>query len=150
MESRMPNPAYLNPAATKAILGLVDAVQDQGVPEATMELVHLRTSQINGCSWCLEYGMQNARKAGETDERLVTLPGWRDAPYFTDGERAALALAESMTRLADTSDPVPNDVWAAATKLYDERALGALVIWIATTNFFNRINVTTRQVAGSR
>lgn len=150
MEPRMTNPARLNPAAATAIQSLVGSVQGKGVPEATMELVHLRVSQINGCSWCLEYGLQAARKAGETDERLVTLAGWRDAPVFSDDERAALALAECMTRFADRSNPVPDDVWEQAVAHFDEQALAALVLWIATTNLFNRINVTTKQVAGSR
>lgn len=106
-------------------------------------------SQINGCSWCLNSGLQNAKKSGETDERLITLAGWRDAPYFTDDERAALLLAEHMTRLADSSDPVPDAVWDQVADLYDEKALAALITWIGMTNLFNRFNVTTRQVAGT-
>ena len=150
MEPRMTNPAgLLDQSATKGIFAVVNAVHAQGVPEATLELVHLRVSQINGCSWCLNYGLQNAKKAGESDERLMTLAGWRDAPYFTEDERAALLLAEHMTRLADSLDPVPDVVWDEVADRYDEKALAALVLWIATTNLFNRINVTTRQVAGT-
>jgi AhpD family alkylhydroperoxidase len=146
----MTNPAgLLDPSATKGILALAAAVHGQGVSEATLELVHLRVSQINGCSWCLSYGAKNAAKAGETTERLMTIAGWRDAPYFTDEERAALLLAEHMTRLADNLDPVPDAVWDDVAARYDEKALAALVSWIALTNLFNRINVTTRQVAGT-
>ncbi|MBB2894716.1 carboxymuconolactone decarboxylase family protein [Flexivirga oryzae] len=146
----MTNPAgLLDESATKGILAVVNAVHGQGVPDETLELVHLRVSQINGCSWCLNYGMRSARKAGESDERLMTLAGWRDAPYFTDDERAALLLAEHMTRIADSLDPVPDAVWDEVADRYDEKALAALVLWISTTNLFNRINVTTRQVAGT-
>ncbi|GAB3484811.1 carboxymuconolactone decarboxylase family protein [Flexivirga sp.] len=151
MEPRMTNPAQLlDPSGIKGIYALVAAVRGAGVPEATLELVHLRVSQINGCSWCLQYGLESAKKAGESDERLISLAGWRDAPYFTDDERAALLLAEHMTRIADSLDPVPDAVWDEVADHYDETALAALVTWIATTNLFNRINVTTRQVAGTR
>ncbi|GGB28343.1 alkyl hydroperoxide reductase AhpD [Flexivirga endophytica] len=151
MEPRMTNPAYLlDPSGIKGIQALAASVHGQGVPDATLELVHLRVSQINGCSWCLQYGMENAKKAGESDERLISIAGWRDAPYFTDDERAALLLAEHMTRIADSLDPVPDAVWDEVADRYDEKALAALVAWIATTNLFNRINVTTRQLAGTR
>ena len=86
---------------------------------------------------------------GETDERLFAVSAWREAPYFDDAERAALALAEAVTRLSDRADPVPDEVWAEAAKHYDDRALAGLVLWIATTNLFNRFNVATRQVAGA-
>lgn len=151
MEPRMTNPAYLlDQSGVKGIYALVAATKGQGVPDATLELVHLRVSQINGCSWCLQYGLENAKKAGESDERLISLAGWRDAPYYNDDERAALLLAEHMTRIADSLDPVPDAVWDEVADRYDEKALAALVTWIATTNLFNRINVTTRQVAGTR
>ncbi len=88
-------------------------------------------------------------RAGESDERLSAVAAWRDAPYFTDAERAALALTEAATRLSDRSDPVPDEVWGEAARHYDEPALAALILSIATTNVFNRLNVTTRQVAGA-
>jgi len=110
--------------------------------------VHLRVSQINGCGPCVNAGSVAAKEAGETDERLFTVAAWREAPYFTDADRAALALAEAVTRLADRADPVPDHIWDEAARHYDEKALAALVLRIATTNVFNRLNVTTRQVAG--
>ena len=119
------------------------------MPVTTLELVHLRASQINGCSFCVDLGAHNLKKAGETDERLFAVAAWREAPYFTDAERAALALAEAVTRLADQADPVPDAVWNEAARHYDEKGLAALVLMIATTNLFNRVNVTTRQPAGS-
>lgn len=150
IQPRMGNPAMILPGALKAIRALIAATKEGGVPEATLELVHLRASQINGCSFCVDLGMRSARKAGETDERLFAVAAWREAPYFTDAERAALALAEAATRLSDRADPVPDEIWDEAARHYDERALAALVLWIATTNLFNRTNVTTRQPAGAR
>jgi alkylhydroperoxidase family enzyme len=88
------------------------------------------------------------KDAGEPDERIFTVAAWREAPYFTDAERAALALVEAATRLADRSDPVPDEIWDEAARHYDEPALGALVISIAAINAWNRINATTRQVTG--
>ena len=120
-----------------------------GVPEATLGLVHLRASQINGCSVCVESGTCHVKKAGETDERLCAVAAWREAPYFSEAERAALALTEAVTRLSDQADPVPDAIWEEAARHYDEPALAALILAIATTNLFNRLNVTTRQVPGT-
>ena len=119
------------------------------MPAATLGLVHLRASQINGCSFCVNSGSKHAKEAGETDERLWAVAAWRESPYFDDAERAALALTESVTRLSDRADPVPDAIWDEAARHYDERQLAALVLWIATTNVFNRVNVATRQPAGS-
>jgi AhpD family alkylhydroperoxidase len=149
VQARISNPATLLPGATPAVQALLEATRAGGVPPATLELVHLRASQINGCSFCVDSGARHARQAGETDERLFAVAAWREAPYFTDAERAALALAEAVTRLADRSDPVPDAVWDEAARHYDERGLAALVLMIATTNLFNRVNVAVRQVAGS-
>jgi AhpD family alkylhydroperoxidase len=149
MQHRMKNPAMIIPDAWKAIEALTKASHQGGVPEATLALVHLRASQINGCSACCQSGTAHARKAGETDDRLATVAAWREAPYFTDAERAALALTEAVTRLADRPDPVPDEIWDEAAKHYDERALAALLLSIAITNTYNRLNVPTRQVAGA-
>ncbi|MGH3857604.1 MAG: carboxymuconolactone decarboxylase family protein [Pseudonocardiaceae bacterium] len=149
MQARMSNPAMILPDAMQAIQFLNSATEKGGVPPPTLGLVHLRASQINGCSACVDSGTRGARKAGETDERLFAVAAWRDAPYFTDAERAALALTEAVTRLSDQTDPVPDEIWEEAARHYDEPALAALILAIATTNFFNRLNVTTRQVAGA-
>jgi AhpD family alkylhydroperoxidase len=149
MEARMTNPAMVVPGAKEPIQALFKAVHRGGADPATLELVHLRVSQINGCSACLDAGARSARKAGETDERLATVAAWREAPYFTDAERAALALAEAATRLADRPDPVPDEIWDAAADHYDEKQLAAIVLMIAVANLFNRLNATTRQVAGA-
>src|SRR6185312_13301664 len=149
MQARLNNPATLIPEATQGIQTLLAGVGKAGVPWTTLHLVHLRASQINGCAFCVDSGARHAKQAGETDERLLAVSVWRDAPYYSDAERAALALAEAATRLADRSDPVPDAVWQEAARHYDERQLAALVLWTATTNLFNRINVTTRQPAGA-
>ncbi|MET8120607.1 carboxymuconolactone decarboxylase family protein [Micromonospora sp. NPDC005189] len=147
IEPRIQNPANLLPDAVKAINLLYKAANSAGVPGSTLELVHLRASQINGCSACVDSGARSARQAGETEERLFAVAVWRETPYFTEAERAALALAEAATRLADRADAVPDDVWAEAARHFGEKELAAIVLWVATTNFFNRINATTRQPA---
>jgi AhpD family alkylhydroperoxidase len=124
------------------------AASEAHLPQTTMELVNLRASQINGCAVCLDMHTRGAKKAGETDERLFTVSAWRDAPYFTDAERAALALTEVGTRLADQSEPVPDAVFDEAAKHYDEPALAALIVCIAAINPWNRLNVITGQQAG--
>ncbi|NGO06802.1 carboxymuconolactone decarboxylase family protein [Streptomyces sp. HC44] len=150
MQARMKNPAMILPDAMQAVQGLFKAVHKGGVPQQTMELVHLRASQINGCSTCVYGGNHSARKAGVTDERLWTVAAWREAPYFSDAERAALALAEAMTRLGDRSgEAVPDELWDEVADHYDEQQVAALVLWIATTNFFNRINATIKEPAGA-
>lgn len=149
MTARMNNPANLLPGSTDGIQAIIKAAYGAGVPRATMELTHLRASQINGCSPCVYAGSMSAKKGGETDERLFAVAAWRETDLFTDAERAALALSESMTRLADRADPVPDDVWDGAAKHFDEKQLAGLVLWVATTNLFNRMNATTRQLAGA-
>src|SRR3989442_11041300 len=148
MQARMSNPATILPDATHAIQALLKATRKGGVPSATLELVHLRASQINGCSFCVDSGARSAKKAGETDDRIFAVAAWREAPYFTEAERAALALTEAVTRLADRADPVPDEIWDEAARHYDEPALAGLVLAIANINVWNRFNVATRQVAG--
>src|SRR5881227_1585902 len=145
MQARMSNPAMILPDAMNGIQALLRATRQGGVPSATLELVHLRASQINGCSFCVDSGARSAKKAGETDERLFAVAAWRETPYFTDAERAALALAEAVTRLADRSDPVPDEIWEEATRHYDEKGLAAIILMIAMTNLFNRVNITVKQ-----
>jgi AhpD family alkylhydroperoxidase len=133
----------------KPIQALFRATKQGGVPDATLELVHLRVSQINGCGACVDSGARSAKKNGETDERLFAVAAWRETPYFDDAERSALALAEAVTRLADHEDPVPDATWDEAARHHDEKQLAAIVLMIAVTNLFNRLNRTTRQIAGA-
>ncbi|WP_263416614.1 carboxymuconolactone decarboxylase family protein [Terriglobus albidus] len=148
MQARMKNPAMVVPEAMQALMALSAATKNGAVPEKTLGLMHLRASQINGCGVCLDMHARIARHEGETDERMFAVAAWREAPYFTDAERAALALTEAATRLSDRSDPVPDAVWNEAAKHYDEKALAVLVLQIALINVWNRLNVTTRQIAG--
>jgi AhpD family alkylhydroperoxidase len=149
VQPRMKNPAMIIPDAMQAILALHSATAQGGVPPTTLGLAHLRASQINGCDACMQAGVCHARNGGESDERLSAVADWRNARCFTDAERAALALTEAVTRLSDQADPVPDAIWNDATRYYDEPALAALILSIATTNVFNRLNVTTRQLPGS-
>ncbi|MFY9928965.1 MAG: carboxymuconolactone decarboxylase family protein [Streptosporangiaceae bacterium] len=146
---RLANPAMLVPGAMDAILNLAAITRQTSLPATTSQLVHLRASQINGCSVCVELGWREGRKAGETDERLFAVSAWRESPHFTAAERTALALAEAATRLADRPDPVPDEIWDEAARHYDDEGLAALVLVIGVTNLFNRLNATTRQTAGA-
>lgn len=125
MTTRMSNPAGILPEAVAGIRSLIEAAEGSGLPRATMDLVHLRASQINGCSPCVYAGAISAKKAGESDERLFAVAAWRETGLFSDAERAALALAESMTRLADRPDPVPEAVWNEAAAHFEENSLPA-------------------------
>jgi AhpD family alkylhydroperoxidase len=149
MEARMTHPVILVPAAMKALQLYSHAADGLGVSAETLELVHLRASQINGCSVCAEMHSTNLKKEGMSDQRLFTVAAWRDTSYFTDAERAALALTEAVTRVADRGDPVPDEVWAEAARHYDEQGLSALLIAITSINVWNRLNAATRQVAGA-
>ena len=148
VQARMNHPAFAVPGAFEALQALSKAINNTGISPKTLELIALRASQINGCGVCAVQHPRIARKLGETDDRLFAAAAWRDAPYFTDAERAALALSEAATRISDRTDPVPDEIWHEATRHYDETELAALVLAIANINVWNRLNVTTRQVAG--
>src|SRR5438046_9197715 len=148
MQARMSHPAMTVPGAMQALIALAASAKQAGVPPRTLELVHLRASQINGCSVCVHMHARDLKKAGETEERVFSVAAWRDTPYFTDAERAALALAEAVTRLSDRPDPVPDDIWDEAARHYDDLSLSALLISIASVNVWNRLNAATKQLAG--
>ena len=152
MRLRITNPALSVPGVLDALQALSQAANEAanqaGLPRSTVELVSLRASQINGCAVCLDMHTRGLKRAGEADERLFTLAAWPEAPYFTDAERAALALTQAATRLSDRADPVPDEIWNEAAKHYEEPALAALVVCIAAINAWNRLNVTTGQTAG--
>jgi AhpD family alkylhydroperoxidase len=148
MQARMTSIAVLVPDALKALTAFSASAENAGVPETTATLVRLRASQVNGCSVCTEMHSRDMKKAGESDERVFAVAAWRDSPCFTDAERAALALTEAATRLADRPDPVPDEVWHEAAEYYDERALACLIVEIAAINAFNRLSVPTRQPSG--
>lgn len=149
MEARMKNPIYLLPSMMKGVGGLTEAVKEGGLPRGLQELVALRVSQINGCSGCVHGHVHHLVKAGESTERIAAVAAWREAPFFTDAERAALALAERATRLADRSGPaVPDELWDEVADHFDERQLASLILGISLTNLFNRLNTTIQEPAG--
>jgi AhpD family alkylhydroperoxidase len=147
MESRMKGSN--NPDVFTAIKHLHKAIAAGGVDPKVLSLVHLRASQINSCSACVYAGIASAKKAGETDERLHNTVAWREAPFYSDAERAALALTEAATRLQDGAEGVTDEIWAEANKHFTEDELGAIILEIAMTNFFNRINRTVKEPAGN-
>ena len=149
MQARMTNPAMVLPDAMKALLALGKAAQSGTVPETTHKLIHLRVSQINGCGLCVDMHARELKDAGEKDERIWGVGAWRESPYFSTAERAALALAECVTRLADRPDAVPDAVWDDAADHYEEKELSSLLFSIAAINVWNRLNAATRQPAGS-
>ena len=149
LQARMSNPALFVPGALQTLLALDKSTHNADLPDVTRKLVHLRASQINGCGVCVDMHARELKLAGEPDERIFAIGAWRDTVYFSDAERAALALAEAVTRVADRSDPVPDDVWNEAARYYDERALSALLIAIAGINVWNRLNCATRQVTSA-
>lgn len=148
MQPRIKSPAFTLPGARDAILSIVRTTEDCGVPRTTLELVNVRVGQINGCSICVDMHSRMLRRLGETDARIFALSAWRETDYYTDSERAALALAEAATRLSDRADAVPDEIWEEAARHFPERALSGLVMSIAVANLWNRLNVTTRQVSG--
>ena len=148
VQARIPHPAFAVPKAMDALQALGKAVQRTGLSPRLLELLHLRASQINGCGVCVVQHPKIARKLGETDDRIFAVAAWREAPFYTDAERAALALTEAVTRMSDTADPVPDAIWDEAARHYDEQELAGLVMAIASINVWNRLNVATRQPAG--
>jgi AhpD family alkylhydroperoxidase len=148
MEPRIKSPAVTLPGARDAILTIVKAAECCDVPRTTLELVNVRVGQINGCSVCVDMHSRVLKKLGEGDTRIFALAAWREAPYYTDAERAALALAEATTRLSDRADAVPDEVWKEASRHFNDLQLSGLVMSIAVANLWNRLNAATRQVSG--
>ena len=148
MHARIDSPALTVPGALEALQGLGNAVRQSGLPETTRYLVDLRASQINSCSICVDIHSRELRLAGERDARIFSVAAWREAPYYTDAERAALALTEAATRLADRPEAISDELWDEAARHYDERQLAGLVLAISAINTWNRINAATRQISG--
>ncbi|SEK55392.1 carboxymuconolactone decarboxylase family protein [Nonomuraea pusilla] len=146
MEARMKSRA--NADVMTGIQHLYKGIHAGGVDPRLLALIHLRVSQINGCSPCVFAGVAAARQHGETDERLHNVVAWRETPFFTEAERAALALAEAATRIQDGAPGVTDEIWDAAAAHFDEKQLSTINLEIALTNFFNRINRTIREQAG--
>ena len=146
MQPRM-DISKIAPEAYRAMLGLEKYLAASPLPKMTLDLVKLRVSQLNGCAYCVDMHSHDLKALGEPDERLFAVVTWREAPFFTPAERAALALAEEATRLGQHG--VSDEVWAEAAAQYDEHTLAALVTAIATINAWNRFGVTLQLVPGS-
>lgn len=149
MQARIKHPVVLFPDALQALQELGEVVEKSGLPPRTVQLVHLRASQVNGCSTCVYGGVLILHKAGESDERIATVAAWRDTIYFSDAERAALALTEAVTNLDGHAEPVSDELWNEAARHYDESQLAALVLAVANINVWNRLNIATKQIAGA-
>jgi AhpD family alkylhydroperoxidase len=149
MQPRMNHPVFVLPDAMKALYALHSSTKVPGLPESTVHLIEVRASQINGCGPCVDIHSHQLKRAGESDERIFAVGAWRDTAYYSDAERAALALAEAVTRVNDRPDPVPDEIWNEAARHYDERALAALLVAIASINVWNRLNCATRQVTNT-
>ena len=134
------------PEAYRAMSGLQQFVASSGIEHALLHLVYLRASYINGCAYCVDMHTKDARAAGETEQRLYAVPVWRETPFFTPRERAALAYAEAVTRIGDAG--VPDDVYAEAREHFDDAALVALTMAIITINGWNRLSVSFRTEVG--
>jgi AhpD family alkylhydroperoxidase len=144
----MKNPTAVLPDALHAMRALGKSAHGGGLPPVTIMLVHLRASQINGCTFCVDMHARELREAGESDERIFAVAAWRDAPFYSDQERAALEMTEAVTRIADKGDPVPDELWERVSAQFDENQMAALLLAIATINVWNRLNVPTRQPPG--
>lgn len=134
----------VSPKAEHAVLGMESYVRSSGLDPGLYELVKIRASQINGCAFCLDMHNRDARKRGESQQRLDVVSAWREVPtWFSARERAALAFTEAVTRISD--DGVSDEVWEAAAAQFSEDDLAALLMAVATINVWNRIAVTTHQ-----
>lgn len=148
MQSRMKSPVQILPNAMEGMQMLAKAAEAAGLTPQLRELLNLRASQINGCAVCVDMHSRALVKMGERPERVFAVAAWRETPYYTDAERAALALTEAVTRIADRPDPVPDDIWNEAARHYSESVLAAIVMSIGVINVWNRLNAATRQVTG--
>ena len=146
MNPRLDNTKYLNSGMARAMLNLSSEVE-AAIERPLFELVKIRASQINGCAYCLDMHTKDARLAGETEQRIYALNAWRETPFFTDRERAALEWTEAVTRVAETH--VPDDVHARVAAQFDEAELVALTFAVVVINGWNRLAVSFRPPVGS-
>ncbi|WP_243063346.1 carboxymuconolactone decarboxylase family protein [Humibacter sp. RRB41] len=150
-KARMPHPAFLLDGGMDALTAMNRVAASADIQPAILHLVTLRASQINGCSWCtVEHTRELREDDGASDERIAAVASWREAPYFTARERAALAFTEAVTRIADRPDPVSDELWSEVSALFSNREISALLFSIGTINVWNRINAAIRQPAGRR
>jgi AhpD family alkylhydroperoxidase len=149
MQSRMTNPVFILPEAMQAMFALNKPTEDR-LPLKLRKLVHLRASQINGCSVCVDMHAKELQRDDVPLEHIFAVAAWRDTPYFSDAERAALELTENLTRLADQTDPVPDAIWEKVTRHFSQPEIAALLVSIALINSWNRFNVAVRMTVGEK
>lgn len=149
MSSRMINPVFILPEAMQAMFALNKPTEDK-LPLRLRKLVHLRASQINGCSVCVDMHAKELQRDGVPLEHIFAVAAWRDTPYFSEAECAVLELTEELTRLADRSDPVPDAVWEKVTRHFSQPEIAALLVSIALINSWNRFNVAVRMTVGEK
>ncbi len=137
----------VSPGAFHAMLGLEKYLHECGLEAGLLHLIKFRVSQINGCAYCLDMHSKDLRAIGETEQRLYSLEAWRECPYYTDRERAALAWAESVTLVSKTH--VPDEVYEEAKQHFSEKELGDLTVAIATINAWNRLSIAGRTTPGT-
>ena len=147
MQTRIPLHAGTFVSVFRAMRGLIEPVKAAGLDETLIHLVHMRASQINGCGYCLDMHSKDARAAGETEQRLHVLPAWREAPFYTERERAALAWTEAVTKLADGH--VPDEVYSQATAAFTDNELAALTLAIVQINGWNRLCIAFNAEPGT-
>ena len=140
------NGAKVAPGGYKALLGLEQYLHQSGLDEKLLHLIKLRTSQVNGCAYCIDMHWKDLRALGESEQRLYGLDAWRESPYYTDRERAALAWTEAVTLI--TQGHAADDVYEAVRQQFSEREVADLTLAIATINAWNRIAIASRTPAG--
>jgi AhpD family alkylhydroperoxidase len=145
----MTNPAFILPETMQAMFALNNSIEGK-LPLRTRKLVHLRASQINGCSVCVDMHAKELQKDGTPLEHIFAVAAWRETPYYSEAERAALELTECLTRIADRPDPVPDTVWEKTKRHFSEPEIAALLVDIALINSWNRFNVAVRMMVGQK
>ena len=147
MTSRINPAAYVKGGLGQAMLALQHQVETSELEHSLLELVKIRTSQINGCAYCLDMHTKDARALGETEQRIYALSAWRETPFFSDRERAALEWAEALARVS--ADQVPDRVYDAVAPHFSEQELVALTFAAVAINAWNRLAISFRAVPGS-
>ncbi len=135
------------PGVLKAMLGLEAYLHQSGLEDSLLNLLRLRVSQINGCAYCIDMHWKDLRAIGESEQRLYGLDAWRESPYYTDRERAVLAWAEAVTRVAETH--VPDEVFENLRRHFSEKQIADLTLAVASINSWNRLNIALRTVPGT-
>ncbi len=147
MEQRRIDYMKVAPEAGKTLYGIHKYLEKCGLDHTLLNFVYMRAAQINGCAYCIDMHSKDLRAAGETEQRIYLLDAWREAPFYTDRERAALAWTEAVTLVSETH--VPDEVYGEARKHFSEAELVNLTLAVIAINAWNRFNIAFRTPAGS-